>query len=433
MSIPVVTAIADTRAEAAVVATVGGDRSLEVVRRCVDVADLVATAQAGLARAALVSAGLRRFDRAVLGRLAGAGVAVVGIVPRGDEAAERRLRQFGVQVVTPQDADAEVLHGAVREAMATATRTDGAAWASAPDADDGVPAPADDVVDGRVVAVWGPTGAPGRTSVAVAVATELAGLGVSSLLVDADTYGGAVAQLLGLLDEAPGLAAAARHANIGTLDAATLRSSARQVSPHLGVLTGLTRPDRWPELGRAALDRVWELARTLVPVTVVDCGFSLEEDEELSYDTTAPRRNAATVSALQSADDVVAVCAADPLGVQRFVRALADLREVVDVPVHVVCTKVRPGPVGARPEAQVTAALERYAGIAPEALVPYDLDAHDRALAHGRSLAEVAPKSSARLALRDFAAGLTGVAVGKPRKAKATVKAGAGANAGARR
>lgn len=418
MSIPIVTAIVDTRAEAAVVATVGGDRSLEVVRRCVDVADLVATAQAGLARAALVSAGLRRFDRGVLGRLAGAGVAVVGIVPPRDEAAERRLRQLGVQVVTPQDADAEVLHAAVREAIATATRGDGGAWATSPDVgEDAVPEPAGDVVDGRLVAVWGPTGAPGRTSVAVALATELAALGTSSLLVDADSYGGAVAQLLGLLDEAPGLAAAARHANVGTLDTATLRSSARQVGPRLGVLTGLTRPDRWPELGRAALDRVWELARTLVPLTVVDCGFSLEEDEELSYDTAAPRRNAATLSALQSADDVVAVCAADPLGVQRFVRALADLREVVDVPVHVVCTKVRPGPVGSRPEAQLTSALERYAGVAPAALVPYDLDAYDRALAHGKSLAEVAPKSPARLALREFAATLAGVPLGRGGKA----------------
>ncbi|MBO0829598.1 MAG: hypothetical protein J2P24_17630, partial [Streptosporangiales bacterium] len=187
----------------------------------------------------------------------------------------------------------------------------------------------------------------------------------------------------------------------------------------------LTRPDRWPELGRAALDRVWELARTLVPLTVVDCGFSLEEDEELSYDTTAPRRNAATLSALQSADDVVAVCAADPLGVQRFVRALADLREVVDGPVHVVCTKVRPGPVGARPEAQVTAALERYAGVAPEVLVPYDLNAYDRALAHGRSLAEVAPKSPARLALRTFAAELAGVQAGKGGKARKAGEAAA--------
>ena len=44
-----------------------------------------------------------------------------------------------------------------------------------------------------VVAVWGPTGAPGRTTIAVTLATELAALGIT-VLVDADTYGGSVAQ-----------------------------------------------------------------------------------------------------------------------------------------------------------------------------------------------------------------------------------------------
>src|ERR1019366_10177289 len=58
--------------------------------------------------------------------------------------------------------------------------------------------PADDVeaverVDGRLVAVWGPTGAPGRTTVAVVLATEAARLGCPSLLADADCYGGVIA------------------------------------------------------------------------------------------------------------------------------------------------------------------------------------------------------------------------------------------------
>lgn len=413
MSIPVVTAIADTRAEAVLVATLDkGDRSLQVVRRCVDVADLVATAQAGLARAALVSAGLRRLDRDVLARLASAGVAVVGVVPPDDEAAERRLRQLGLAVVTALDADSATLHAAVREALAGrpavadpwAVRGDAAAGDAA--ADGGEP------IDGRVIVVWGPTGAPGRTSVATGVAGELAELGAGTLLVDADTYGGAVAQLLGLLDEAPGLAAAARQANVGALDAAGLRAAARRVGPRLGVLTGLSRADRWPELGAAALDRIWELARTVAPYTVVDCGFSLEEDEELSYDTTAPRRNAATLSALTAADDVVACCAADPLGVQRFVRGHAELRALVpDTRVHVVCTRIRPGPVGPRPEAQVASALERYAGIRPAAMIPDDRAGYDKALARGRSLIDVSPRSPARVALRDFAAVLADVPV----------------------
>ena len=62
---------------------------------------------------------------------------------------------------------------------------------------------------------------------AVGLATELAVLGTATLLVDADVYGGVVAQVLGLLDESPGLAAATRQANTGQLDRAALARLAR--------------------------------------------------------------------------------------------------------------------------------------------------------------------------------------------------------------
>ena len=60
----------------------------------------------------------------------------------------------------------------------------------------------------QLLAVWGPTGAPGRTTVAINVASELAELGQSVLLIDADSYGGAIAPTLGLIDDAAGFAAA---------------------------------------------------------------------------------------------------------------------------------------------------------------------------------------------------------------------------------
>ena len=41
--------------------------------------------------------------------------------------------------------------------------------------------------------MWGPKGGPGRTTVAVNLAFEAAAAGGEVLLVDADTYGGAVA------------------------------------------------------------------------------------------------------------------------------------------------------------------------------------------------------------------------------------------------
>ena len=50
---------------------------------------------------------------------------------------------------------------------------------------------------GRVVVVWGPQGAPGRTTVAAGLAGVLAARGAETVLVDADPYGGAVAQHLG--------------------------------------------------------------------------------------------------------------------------------------------------------------------------------------------------------------------------------------------
>jgi MinD-like ATPase involved in chromosome partitioning or flagellar assembly len=260
------------------------------------------------------------------------------------------------------------------------------------------------------VAVWGPTGAPGRTTVAVGLADEAARLGVATLLVDADVYGGVVAQVLGLLDESPGLAGAARQAGAGTLDAAGLSRLAWSVRPDLRVLTGLARADRWPELRPRAVAAVIEEARHLADLVVVDCSFSLEDDEELSFDTAAPRRNGATLTVLDEADTVVCVSGADPVALQRCIRALDELRDALpDVEPVVVVNQVRRGPVPGDARREIAEALERFAGRQVAAFLPADRRATDDALAAGRTLAEVSPGSPLREALRALAAGVTGV------------------------
>ena len=77
------------------------------------------------------------------------------------------------------------------------------------------PEPRPSAAPGRVVAVHGPAGAPGRTTLAIGLAAEHAHRGDPSVLVDADPHGGAVAQHLGVLDEVSGLLAAARLVNAG--------------------------------------------------------------------------------------------------------------------------------------------------------------------------------------------------------------------------
>ncbi|CAN5680795.1 P-loop NTPase [soil metagenome] len=433
MTLPVLTAVADAAWESELVAALERNPlGVTVVRRCVDVADLLATAATGAARAVLLSADLRRFDLDARSRLAATGVAVVGLVPPGDDAAGLRLHQLGVAVVLPADTAPEALCAAVLKAVAAAVDGRGAAatayadpLAALPTDADGSSAALDGTAGsnghgggatspqgtGRLLAVWGPTGAPGRTTVAVTVASELARLDIETLLADADVYGGAVAQLLGLLDESPGLAAAARQANTGALDLTALAGLARSVGPHLRVLTGISRADRWPELRPAALQAVWALARALASVTVVDVGFCLEQDEELSFDTAAPRRNGATLATLEAADTVLAVGRADPLGLQRLVRGLGELREAVpDADMRVVVTGVRRGSVGRDPDRQLTQALSRYAGVSGPVLVPDDRAALDTCARRGRVLAEVAPDSPARRAL----ARLTAELVGRP-------------------
>ena len=417
MPVPVLTAVSDALWEADLVAALErGDLGVSVVRRCVDLADLLATASTGQARAALLSADLRRLDRDALARLDSAGVAVVGLVAPGDEEADRRLRQLGVGTVLSSESSPTVISQAVVDAVGRASGGGGSlgdprrALPDLPDrpAGDQLESPAPPG-EGRVVAVWGPTGAPGRTTLAVGLASELADLERPTVLVDADVYGGVVAQVLGLLDESPGLAAACRLANNGALDLPRLAELARRITPTLRVLSGTSRAERWPELRPAALEVVLRLCRSLAAVTVVDCGFALEQDEELSYDTLAPRRNGATLMVLEQADIVLAVGSGDPVGLHRLVRGLAELREAVPgVQPRVVVNRLRSSAIPGDAAAQIRASLRRYAGVEDVAFVPHDGPALDAALATGRTLAEAAPASPARLALRELAADLVG-------------------------
>lgn len=260
---------------------------------------------------------------------------------------------------------------------------------------------------GSVIAVWGPHGAPGRTSVAIGLAAEFAATGRRAVLADADTHAASVAPALGLLDEAPGFAAACRLAGVGGLDESQFE---RLAQPHRAsraafrVLTGLGRPSRWPELGADRVAGVIEAARRHCDVLVVDVASSLEQDEELASDVAVPGRNSATLEVLRAADRVVAVAGADPVGIARFLHAHAELVGIVDPDrVTVAVNKLRSGAIGLNPGAQVRQTLERFGGIVDPVLVPWDPGAFDAAVLSGRALVDAAPRSAARGALRELA------------------------------
>lgn len=410
MSIPVVT-VGETRAD-----LVGGLERLHgpitVVRRCTELAELLAACQSGLAKAAVVADGSSELTATLVDRVAAVGVAMVALTEDGIEA--ERLKRLGVVTALP-DADPAVLAMKISEAVAQlpgghrgrpvahewGLADTGAEIRSEPaavEASDGVRG------TGMILAVWGPIGAPGRTFVAVNMAAELAAEGKSVLLVDADTYGASISGVVGLLDESAGLAQACRLADQGQLDAEALLRIAAPVftkSGQLRVLTGITRASRWTEVRAPALATVLEKAREIADVVVVDAGFCLEADEELSFDTMAPRRNAATLCSLELADTVFAIGAADAIGLPRLVRSLDELSAAVpQASPRVLLNKVRQSAVGRSPEHQLRETWDRYGPkFAIEGFLPADFPACDASLLDGSFLLESAPDSALRHAI----------------------------------
>lgn len=351
-----------------------------VLKRCVDLDDLLAAAASGQADAAVLAADLPGLDAAAVDQLHHHGVRPVAVVPAGPlaEAGQTRATRAGLGRVVAEDA-----LGSLPAVLTEAGEAEvGSEPAAGPE-----PAPPEPTRGGRVIAVWGPAGAPGRTTVATAVAAELARRRLDTVLVDADPYGGAVAPLLGVLDEVSGLLAAGRLAAAGEL-AERFPTVLRTLDPHLAVVTGLPRPDRWPELRPGLVAELADAGRARGYV-VLDTGFSLEEDGAAALGRTG--RNQLTLDALDAADEVVVVGTPDPVGLARLARALVDLRERTTRPTYVVVNRMR-ATLGWS-EREVTAMLAGVVRTAGIHVLPDDPAAVDKAAVAGRTVLQTAPES----------------------------------------
>lgn len=370
---------------------------MTVTRRCADIAELLAAAIAGVGVVAVTDAE-SGIDRMAIDRLAAAGVPTVVVAGPIEHA---RVHQMGAR---PADPDADLV-SAIREVAGR-----GVAPVAIP-VEPPPPDPTGGKDEGRlgtVVTVCGPSGSPGRSTIAVNLAHEISRTGQGVLCIDADIWGSALAQMLGVLIDSAGLAAAVRAADQGTLDAAALARIAPQVGAGLHLLTGLPRASRWREIGAASLRSVVQVARSVHPWVVIDGPVQVPDDDGDYEPMLTAGRNAVAAVVLDEADEVLVVGAAEPLGIERLVHTVLDLE---DLPRRtVVVNRVRAGAAGPRPQDSVREALARFAGITDPVLIPDDRPAADRALLTASTWAEVSPKSAARLAVRALAHRISGTA-----------------------
>lgn len=343
--------------------------SAHVLKRCVDLTDLLASATTGQADVAVVTGDLPGLDADAVIQLLRHDVRCVAV--GGDQDSLSRL---GVVAVLgeaelselPEVVDSAGTRELVVDPEPAAERSLEVSGSR-----------------GRIIAVHGPAGAPGRTTLSIGLAAEHAHRGEPSVLVDADPHGGAVAQHLGVLDEVSGLLAAARLVNAGSLDAVAFARCRRAVSDRFEVLTGLPRPDRWVEARPGVLDAVLDRACEVGDV-VVDTGFSLEDDAELGRNLS---RNQLTLDAVASADAVVVVGSAEPTGLARLARTLVELRDTTHVPVTVVVNRMRDSLGWSRRD--IVGMVEGYIRPAGVHFLPEDRPTTDKALVAGKAVVEL--------------------------------------------
>ncbi|WP_248580779.1 hypothetical protein [Nocardioides sp. InS609-2] len=356
-----------------------------VLKRCVDVDDLLASAGNGQAHVVVLSLDAPGLDASAISHLRRHAVRPVAVVPdpEHDETVARAAR-LDIATLVPVSGLGSLAESvsSVEDLADTRIRDELAAEP---------PVPAEPGTH-RVVAVWGPAGAPGRTTIATAIAAELSRRHAATLLVDADPWAGAVAQHLGILDEVSGVLSAARLAGSGQLRE-RFTSVRRAVDEHLSVLTGLPRADRWVEVRAGAVTDILELGREQSHV-VVDTGFSVEQDRGSDFGT-APARNTMTLESIEAADEILVVGSADPVGLSRLARGLVDLRDLTGgLSVRVAVNRMRPS-LGWS-EKDIAGMVEGFARISGLHFLPDDRPGVDRALVGGRSLAETADSALTR-------------------------------------
>lgn len=330
--------------ETQVLAEIEQSPSLRLLRRCLDLAEVLALAE--LCDVVVLSTDLAGVGADALAALERHGAHVLGV---GDDLRGRRL---GLSMVQPGHLD-----DAIGAASSGGHRTDPGRSASS------------------VIALWGPHGAPGRSVLAVTMSALLAGGASRVTLVDADPRGGAVAQMFALLDDVSGLVAACRSADRG--DAEAIVEHTVSVGPGLRVLTGVPRAEMWAQVRRAPFELVLHQVAEACDHVVVDTGPALDDHTRL---------------VLELASTVVVVGRADPVGLARLVRAVHELGDVACAADKlVVVNQLRSSSSWSARD--ISGALARLAGVTPDVVLDADYRALDTAVLRGQSPAQAAPNS----------------------------------------
>ena len=270
---------------------------------------------------------------------------------------------------------------------------------------------------GKIVTVWGTHGAPGRSTIAFNLAALAAQQGQQVCLIDADTYAPSLDALMALEDTGSGLAILCSDADRAQLDEKKAGAIMERVPLKNGTfdfLSGITSSSRWPEVRARAFAEVLEWLKHRYDLVICDVAAPIEVDEELTFDGPAPRRNAATLTALACADRVIVLGEADVIGLPRLINLAREVQARPDLfapetDVQYWLNRSRREAAGFNPEAKMRENWARYLSIPLAGVIPYERKVMDRLRRNGEALLEVASRHAVVQSLEAMLEGMYAV------------------------
>lgn len=247
-------------------------------------------------------------------------------------------------------------------------------------------------------------GSPGKSTLACAIATELADSGKRVLVIDADTYAPSIDVLLGLNDHPAGLAAACRLVSQERFDLEQLQRLSVELEVggnQLMVMTGLSSSSRWAEVTPQKLGEIIDLAEPHFDFILLDISSSIES--QITSPHSSVDRNSISRWAISNADQVLAISGADPVSIARhldFMSQVGELRPVGEV--LTIVNRLRASVLGSSAKQQIIETLSALGQLQVAGFVPDDSAAADAALKSSISIALSKRSSQARLAIALF-------------------------------
>ena len=265
---------------------------------------------------------------------------------------------------------------------------------------------------GGVITVWGPAGAPGRTTVAINTAAFIAAAHQPAVLIDADLTAPSIAAFLGLEATSSGVVAACRVASTPAPDSAGVLARAETYrTPQFSfpVLTGVTGNPHYAGVDVLAWERVLDVLVAGGYWVVVDVASGLSKQPGDVVGGLS--LNGVARSAVERSHQLIGVLKPDPVSVVRWVREHSQVVELApDVPLRVVINGVSPHHTKALEHTKE--ALWEFAGVTDTAVLPLDQETVVRLVEHHSTLVESAPITALAKALARVVHSVVGVQPG---------------------